>query len=201
MACTSPQYAPWPRGSSTSCITTTRGPGLAATCSHQANSLERWPSTGCGSARISAVTAYPTVAGRRGKRQTMSEDTKPVLHGLTLNVSIALATVGDEMRDSSDRILPGLGRGHASSVCWRCQGSDRLLPALAQDLPDLLQDGFDLGQIGIHGQRLLEVLRGAREVLLLEVDQAEARQRPEVDGFRRTTSSQSASERSSSPIR
>ena len=101
LACTSPQYAPWPRGSSMSCMTITRGPGLAATCSHQANSLARWPSTGWGSARISAVTAYPTIAGCFGNRQTMSEDTKPVFHGFTLKVSIALAMVGEEMRDSS----------------------------------------------------------------------------------------------------
>ena len=71
----------------------------------------------------------------REAAQTMSEDTKPVLHGLTLNVSIALATVGDEMRDSSDRIFGS--RARARSCVLRMlavPGSDRLLPALAQDL-------------------------------------------------------------------
>ena len=55
----------------------------------------------CGSARISAVTAYPTMAGSRGNRHTISDDTKPVFQGFTLKVSIALAMVGEEMRESS----------------------------------------------------------------------------------------------------
>ena len=93
------------------------GPGLAATCSHQANSLARWPSMGCGSARIKAVTAYPTMAGSRGNRQTMSEDTKPVFQGFTLKVSIALAT--GRRRDAGELGEHlGVERGHASSsVC------------------------------------------------------------------------------------
>jgi hypothetical protein len=41
------------------------------------------------------------MAGSRGNRQTMSDDTKPVFQGFTLKVSIALAMVGDEMRESS----------------------------------------------------------------------------------------------------
>src|SRR5262245_21067340 len=184
LACTSPQYAPCPRGSSMSCITTTRGPVLAATCSHHANSLARWPSTGWGSARISAVTAYPTMAGSLGNRQTMSEATKPVFHGFTLKVSIALATVGEEMRESSvstcgSRTVmrpPFVAGGLA------VRGSDRLLTALLQDLADLLEDALHLGERRVDGQGLLEVLGRLREVLLLEVNQAEARQRAEVDG-------------------
>src|SRR5262245_2912234 len=179
LACTSPQYAPWPRGSSMSCITITRGPGLAATCSHQANSLARWPSTGWGSARIIAVTAYPTIAGCFGNRQTMSDDTKPVSRGLTLNVSMALAMVGDEIFDSS------VSTWESSAVMRpplsvSGAGSDRLLAALPEDLPDLLQGALHLDEGGVDGQGLLEVLRGLGQVVLLEIDQTEARQRVEV---------------------
>src|SRR4029453_7476848 len=148
LACTSPQYAPCPRGSSMSCITTTRGPGLAATWSPHANPLARWPSTGWGSARISAVTAYPTMAGSRGNRQTMSEDTKPVFQGFTLKVSIALAMVGDVLGRSSARSWGSRGvLPPPSSVS--VSGSNGLLPALSEDLPDPLQDGLHLREGGI----------------------------------------------------
>src|SRR5437867_9534519 len=127
------------------------------------------------------------MAGSRGKRHRISDDTKPAFHGLTLNVSIALATVGDEMRPSSARTAgsrdgsigvmgPPLDLGGSPRT-----GSDRLLPALGEEGADLLQRRPDLVETGIDGEGALEVLGGPRRVILLKVDEPEPGERAEVD--------------------
>src|SRR5262249_28986342 len=127
------------------------------------------------------------MAGSRGNRQTMSEDTNPVFHGFTLKVSIALATVGDEMRESSASTWGSCAVMRPPLSPWgllgsrRTWSSDGLLAAPAKDLPYLVQGGLDLGQGWVHGKSLLEVLRGLGEVVLLQVDEPETRQRSEVD--------------------
>src|SRR5262249_12310815 len=92
-------------------------------------------------------------------------------------------------RSVRDREGPGGGRGPGCSLwAWRGlggvgrrRGSDGLLAALAEDLPNLVQGGLHLGEGGVHGERLLEVLCGLGQIVLLEVDEPEARQRPEVN--------------------
>src|SRR5262249_31594929 len=60
-------------------------------------------------------------------------------------------------------------------------GSDGFAAALYQHLADLLDHRLDLLQVGVYRQGPLEVLGGALQLPLLEVDQAEARERAEVD--------------------
>src|SRR6266508_3160670 len=67
---------------------------MDCTKSHHPNVLARWPSRGAGSARMTAVTAYPTIGPNSGNSARSAEDIWPWFRGRTLKVSMALATLG-----------------------------------------------------------------------------------------------------------
>src|SRR5262249_52358332 len=111
---------------------------------------------------------------------------KPALRGFTLNVSMALAIVGEEIFRSSSSTFGSIGVmsppvGSRARRGARPPGSDGFAAALDQHLADLLDHRLDLLQVGVHRQGPLEVFGGALQLPLLEVDQAEARERAEVD--------------------
>src|SRR6266849_2175898 len=172
LACTSPHWAPWPRGSSRSWTTMTRGAGMLSTKSHQPQVLARCPSLGPCSARMMQVAAYPTRGPSSGKRPRISEETLPTSRGRILNVSMALATLG----------LVILVR---ASICWLVSGTggppwgtveclDGALALLDEHLLELFDHGFDLREVGIDLEGPLEVREGLLGLAEPEIDLAVA---------------------------
>src|SRR6266508_3774316 len=143
---------------------------MDCTKSHHPNVLARWPSRGAGSARMTAVTAYPTIGPNSGNSARSAEDIWPWFRGRTLKVSMALATLG---------LVIFLSASIKVSSFDGLKG----LPALLEQQALQLFDGvLDPSQVRIHGQRALEVVEGTLGLREPQVDHAVSAQGAEVVG-------------------
>src|SRR5713101_5516568 len=122
------------------------------------------------SARITQVAAWPTSGPSSGKSPRISEETLPSSRGLTLNVSMALATLGLVifLRASICCVVSGTGCPPYPVVGWRDERLDRPFALLDERLLELLDHLLDLLQVGVGGERALEV--GERLLGLVELE-------------------------------
>src|SRR5262245_35591818 len=96
----------------------------------------------------------------------------PWLRGRTLNVSIALATVG----------LVSFLSASITGTSW-VVGSDRVLAAFDEQGAERLHRLPDPVEVRVHLQRALEVRQRAIGLVELEMDHAVAAERAEVKGI------------------
>src|SRR3989338_2714344 len=98
----------------------------------------------------------------------------PWVRGRTLNVSIALATLGLEILRRASIT--------SASVGLTASPSDRSPSPLDQELAQRLRGLAHLPEVGVHVERFLEVGEGQRGLAELQVDHAVAGERAEVVG-------------------
>src|SRR5262249_47820652 len=122
-----------------------------------------------------------------GKSALMSDERLPCSRGRTLNVSMALATLGLVIFLSASTCWAVSVTG-ASSL-FRVNGRsgsrrvlDRALALLGDQALELLDDGFDLVEVRVDLEGALEVVEGTLRLVELQVDLPIAGQHPEMIG-------------------
>src|SRR3989338_4599436 len=110
----------------------------------------------------------------------------PWLRGRTLNVSMALATLGlvifrrDSITSASVAVAPGRGHALDGGEGGPSRSSDRPPAALDEELSQRVHGLAHLVQVRVHVERLFEVRQRQRRLAELQVDHAVAGQGAEV---------------------
>src|SRR6266850_7719860 len=99
------------------------------------------------SARITQVAAWPTSGPSSGNSPRISEETLPCSRGRTLNVSMALATLGLVIFLSASICCVVSGTG--GLLVLRVVGLDSPFALLDERLLELLDHGLELVEVGV----------------------------------------------------